>query len=115
MAVSAELIADLNAALAVVEVSLQSVPSVSGATIDFQTTLAQQIATAQQLAEQVLAAYDAALTTAGAPALFASGTPTPQMIANVSALIAAASGITVAFDCVNKLGRMALNLASIGA
>jgi len=104
---------NLVAAMAAIETTLASVPSVSGADLDTLAALQAQIATAQGYAQQVLEYYDTALAASGAPANFASGTAPATMIANVQALLANTSAITYAFDCSAKLGRLAKNVAAI--
>jgi hypothetical protein len=105
--------ASLVAAVAAVQATIASVPSITGADSGTLATLAAQVATAQGLAQQVQAFWDAALTAAGAPANFASGTAPAVMVVNVNALLNATQGLNLAFDCANKLGRLAKNVAQI--
>jgi capsule polysaccharide export protein KpsE/RkpR len=107
------LTAQLNAALAKVQSDITSVPSVTGASVDQLAGLSTDIAAVQALAQQVLDYWDTQMNVVGAPANFASGTPPAAMIANVAALQQASAAICFAFDCVNKLGRLAKNVAAV--
>lgn len=104
----------LVTAMAAIQATIASVPSVSGADTATLATLQSQIAIAQGFAQQVLAYYDAQLAASGPAANFASGTAPSVMVANVNTLIADATAITAAIDCVSKLGRLAKNVAAIG-
>jgi hypothetical protein len=110
----AGLTTSLATALATVQASIASVPSVSGASQSFLQTLATQVSTALGLAQQVLAYWDTTLAAAGAPANFASGADPADMVASVDALLLASTNITWAFDCANKLGRLLSNIEAIG-
>ncbi len=104
----------VNAAIGAIQATVSTVQTVTSGTLDFLTGLSTQIAGAAGLAASLQEATDTALSVAGNPALFASGTTPTVMIQNVAALVAQSGAMASIFDAHNKLTRMRKNVAAVG-
>lgn len=105
---------DLSISIAGIVVTINSVPSVATATVDFQNALGVQVGAAAVSSAALQLRLSTAVTQAGAPALYAGGGSPTAMAAALSNLSGLSRALASSSGCTNALGRMAKNIASLG-
>jgi len=97
-----------------IESVIGSVTSISTASVNFQLALGVQAGAAVAAGQGLQQNLDSAVTLAGAPALFASGTSPVSMAASLSNLSAISQSLASTVHCTSVLGRMSKNINLLG-
>ena len=106
--------AQLSVAMASVTAMIGTVTSISNATVNYQTELLDLVNDALAISQSLQAALDAALSAAGSPAMFASGSTPQAMIAAMQNLSTLSNQMAACVRCTNMLARMSKNIGQIG-